>query len=179
MRGMMAFAGAAALWLPMPLVAAVPIPGITPSQVAKRVVRAGDWTLRIETGKFSQEIQCRLFDRKHRIAYAGQALGFRFARHIVTLGAWVRIDAGEPRRWQDLRPELTRSGTPIDGASLDNPTDATVWVPARLLMDANQITIQPDAKARPRTFHLRGFAGLLDSARARGCTPEARFVLHP
>jgi hypothetical protein len=136
----------------------------------------GDWVLRIDTARFSSEKACHLEDRKHHVVYAASALGFRFGRHVNTLGAWVRIDDDAPTRWQDFLPELVRLGVPMDSASIDNPTDAIVWIPARRLEEANRVTIQPAGHKRPVTFHLHGFAGLREIARDMGCTPEARFV---
>lgn len=145
-------------------------------QIAKSSRVLGDWRLTIATGKFSGDKGCRLEDRKHHIASANGALGFRFGRHVNTLRAWVSIDGAEPTRWQDMLPELTRLGVPMDGSSLDNPTDSTVWIPERRLAEANRVAIQPDERKRPVTFHLHGFAGLRDMAREMGCAPEARFV---
>jgi len=136
----------------------------------------GDWTLTVWASQFSGDKACVLEDYKHHVSYVTGALGFRFARRINTLGAWVRIDDEAPVRWRDYLPELTRLGVPMDGASLDNPTDGIVWVPADALGEANRITIQPRERSRPVTFHLRGFAGLRDVAREMGCTPESRFV---
>lgn len=136
----------------------------------------GDWTLRIETGKFSGEKLCHLDDRKHHISYTAGALGFYFGHHVNTLGAWVKIDGRDASRWQDDLPELTRLGVPMDGASLDNPTDSIVWIPALQLDEANHVAIQPKPGQRPVTFHLHGFAGLRDIAREMGCAPEQRFV---
>ena len=152
------------------------VPGLKRTHVSKRAMQLGDWKLKIETGIFSRDVRCRLADSKHHIVYAAGALGFHFRHKVNTLGAWMRVDGGAPQRWQDVLPELTRLGVPMDGPSLDNPTNSTVWVPATLLTDANRITIQPRENKSPRVFHLRGFAGLRDIARDMGCVPEGRFV---
>ena len=156
----------------MPAVAALRLPLVSPAaQVAKREMALGDWRLRIETGKFSQDKI-----RHHHVTYASGALGFRFARGVNTLGAWVRIADGEPRRWRDDLPELIHLGVGVDGASIDNPTDGIVWVPARQLDEASAITIQPAPRKAPVTYHLHGFAGLRDIARDMGCAPDSRFA---
>jgi len=152
------------------------VPGLKRSHASKRTMQLGDWKLRIVTGNFSRDVVCHLTDPKHHIVYAAGALGFHFRHHVNTLGAWMRVDGGPAQRWQDNLPELTRLRVPMDGPSLDNPTDSTVWVPATVLTDANRITIQPRENRTPRVFHLRGFAGLRDIARDAGCTPEGRFV---
>jgi len=146
------------------------------SQIAKNKMALGDWRLVIERGTFSKDVRCHLSDPKHHIVYAAGALGFHFKPHINTLGAWVKIDDGLPARWEDDLPELTRLRVPMDGMSLDNPTDSVVWIPGRQLDEANHIIIQPRANQRPVTFHLNGFAGLREIARDEGCAPEARFV---
>jgi hypothetical protein len=166
-------AGASASSLPG---ANLKVPWLKRSHVSKRVMQLGDWKLKIVTGKFSGDVRCRLFDPKHHVIYAAGALGFHFRHHVNTLGAWMRVDGGPAVRWQDSLPELTRLGVPMDGPSLDNPTDSTVWVPATLLTDANRIAIQPREDRSPRVFHLHGFAGLRDIARDMGCVPEGRFI---
>ena len=152
------------------------LPLITPTHVTKRKMELGDWRLAVETGNFSKDVRCHLFDPKHHIIYAAGALGFHFRHDINTLGAWVKIDDGEPMRWQDDVPELTRLGVPMDGARLDNPTESIVWIPARQLDEANRIAIQPRANKGVHTFPLHGFVGLRYIARDAGCVPEGRFV---
>jgi hypothetical protein len=166
---------AGALTSPLPG-ANLRVPWLKRSHVSKRAMQLGDWKLKIETGNFSRDVRCHLADPKHHIVYAAGALGFHFRHHINTLGAWMRVDGEAPQRWQDNLPELTRLGVPMDGPSLDNPTNSTVWVPATLLTDASRITIQPREDRTPRVFHLHGFAGLRDIARDMGCVPEGRFV---
>lgn len=166
----------AAVCASTPAIAKVRVPGLTRTHVNTRSMKLGDWKLKIVTGQFSRDVRCHLADPKHHIVYTAGALGFHFRHHVNTLGAWMRVDGGAPQRWQDTLPELTRLGVPMDGPSLDNPTDSTVWVPATLLADANRITIQPRENKTPRVFHLRGFAGLRDMARDMGCMPEGRFV---
>lgn len=159
-----------------PAIAKIRVPGLARSHVTTRAVQLGDWKLKVVTGTFSGDMRCHLFDPKHHIVYAAGALGFHFRHHVNTLGAWMRIDGGPAKRWQDSLPELTRLGVPMDGRSLDNPTDSTVWVPATLLTDANRIAIQSREDRSPRVFHLHGFAGLRDIARDMGCVPEGRFI---
>jgi hypothetical protein len=159
-----------------PASARIKVPGLTRSHVSARAMQLGDWKLKIVTGRFSHDVVCHLADPKHHVAYAAGALGFHFRHHVNTLGAWLRVDGGPAQRWQDNLPELTRLGVPMDGPSLDNPTNSTVWVPATLLTDANRIAIQPRENKDARVFHLRGFAGLRDIARDMGCVPEGRFV---
>ena len=79
-------------------------------------------------------------------------------------------------RWQNFQLELVRLGVPMDGASLDNPTDGIVWIPASALRDVNRVAIQPNERRRPEAVPLRGFEGLHDIARDMGCAPESRFV---
>ena len=142
-----------------------------------KVKRAlGDWTLTVWTPQFSGDKACVLEDRRHHVSYVGGALGFHFPSHVNTLGAWLKIDDAAPIRWRDFYPELIRLRVAVDGGNLDNPTDGVVWVPARALEEANHIAIQANERARPVTFHLRGFAGLRDIARDMGCAPESRFV---
>ncbi|MEP7006537.1 MAG: hypothetical protein ABI810_11170 [Sphingomonas bacterium] len=166
----------AAVCADVPAMARIKVPGLTRTHVSTRAMQSGDWKLKIVTGTFSGDIRCRLFDPKHHIVYAAGALGFHFRHHVNTLGAWMRVDGGPAQRWQDSLPELTRLGVPMDGPSLDNPTDSTVWVPATLLTDANQIAIQPREDKSPSVFHLHGFAGLRDIARDMGCVPDGRFI---
>lgn len=156
--------------------AQIRVPGLTRTHVNTRAMQLGDWKLRIVTGRFSRDVRCHLADSKHHIVYAAGALGFHFGHHVNTLSAWMRVDGGEPKRWQDNLPELTGLGVPMDGPSLDNPTNSTVWIPAAQLADAHRVTIQPRENKTPRIFHLHGFAGLRDIARDMGCTPEGRFV---
>jgi hypothetical protein len=160
-----------------PSLADIRLPFIySPATVVRRSMALGDWTLQIATGRFSGKKSCHLEDRKHHVSYSAGALGFRFGRHVNTLGAWVKIDDGAATRWQDDLPELTRLGVPMDGSGIDNPTDATVWIPARLLAEANHVAIQPAERRQPVTFHLHGFAALRDAAYNMGCTPK-RFAL--
>jgi len=141
-----------------------------------RTMTLGDWTLRIERNSFSGDVRCHLEDRKHHIVYAANALGFRFKKTLDTLNAWVRIDDQVPHRWQDDMPELMRLQVPLDGASLESPTDGIVWIPTRQVDDANRVAIQPRPDKKPTIYHLHGFSGLRDVARDQGCTPEGRFV---
>ena len=152
------------------------LPLTSHSAVERREMTLGSWRLRIERGSFTREVRCYLADPKHHIAYVRGALGFRFGHHLNTLGAWTRIDDAAATRWQDELPELTRLGVPIDGPGLDDPTDSTVWIPARRLADANRVTIQPDERTNPRNFHLAGFEGLREIGRSMGCVPEGRFL---
>jgi len=155
--------------LRLPLVSRAP-------QEVRHDMALGDWRLTIETGKFSQDKICHLEDRHHHITYATGALGFRFGGRVNTANAWLRIDDGAPMRWRDSLPELIRLGVGLDGSRLDNPTDGIVWVPARQLDEANAITIQPNPRKAPVTYHLHGFAVLRDIAREMGCVPDARFA---
>ena len=146
------------------------------SQIERRNLALGTWRLRIETGKFSRDVRCYLRDPKYSIKYSNGALGFRFGHHTNTVGAWVSIDRKPPVRWQAFLPELTLLNVPMDGSSLDNPTDSTVWVPARLLAGANVVSVAPNDSKRVKSFRLRGFVGLRDIARTMGCVPDARFL---
>jgi hypothetical protein len=146
------------------------------AQVTARKMSLGDWRLRVETSSFSGDTSCHLEDRRHRISYVAGALGFRFGSHVNISGAWVRVDDGAPTRWQDDLPELTWLGVPLEPASLDNPTDGIVWLPADRLEGAGRIAIQTDERKRPVTYTLNGFAKLRDAARTMGCAPERRFV---
>lgn len=146
------------------------------SQFVKRKMLLGDWQLQITRGKFSGDIACRLRSRNGKIVYVADALGFRFGKHLDVMNAWVRIDGGEAYRWRNDLPELARLGVAIGGKNLDVPTDGIVWIPAAGLVEVNRVDVQPRPDKRPRTFHLRGFAGLRDIARTMGCTPEVRFI---
>jgi len=139
-------------------------------------IALGDWQLRIERNRFSGNIACRLRSRDHHGVYAGRAIGFRLGKHMDTTLATYRLDGGPAHEWRDQLPELIRLGTPIDGPGLDDPTGGFVWLPLSILRDVSRIAIQGRPDRRPEAFHLRGFAGLHDTARTRGCSTDQQFV---
>ena len=148
-----------------------------PSPVSQSRMARGDWRLTIETDRFSGQKRCHLAEHHRRVIYAAGALGFSFAAHADTAGAWFKIDdAAPPSRWQDELPALTRLGAPMEATALDTPSDGIVWVPASRLDGANHIAIQPGDRQRATIFPLQGFASLRDIAHQMGCTPEQRFV---
>lgn len=136
----------------------------------------GDWRLEIAHDRFSGAIVCRLRARDHRALYRSGAVGFRFGRGRDVGEAVYRLDGGDLRATRNDLPELFRLGTPIDTGGMANPTEGIVWIPLRLLGDANSVSIEPDPRHRARTFHFRGLKGLYELAQARGCPPDSRFV---
>ena len=144
--------------------------------VARHRTTIGDWRLDIARNRFSNDVVCRLRARDGHALYRGGAVGFRFPSRWDVGEAVYRIDDGPPRASRDDLPALIELRTPVDTGGMDNPSRGTVWVPFRLLVDANRVTIQPRRDRRARTFHFRGLKGLYDLARERGCVPDARFV---
>ena len=149
------------------------VPAFARQQVRHRN-SIGEWRLTVTTGTFSRDVRCQLASR--RITYVAGAVGYRFARHLDTSEAWFRIDGGPAHRWRDVLPTLSRAGVAIDGRDLDAPTGGIVWLPVALVEGATTVSIQPRPDRRPRVFRMGGFAGVRDIARARGCSPEARFT---
>ena len=146
------------------------------AKLEQRRYGLGDWRLNISRDQFSGDIACRMQSRDRNIVYVANALGFRFAKHLNTLDAWVKIDDAKAYRWRDDLPELARLGVAIDGRNLNAPTDGIVWIPVASLAEANRVAIQARPGRRPRIFSMRGFSSLRDSARTMGCAPEARFI---
>jgi len=136
---------------------------------------AGDWRLDVSRDRFSQQIICRLRARGGALV-EGNAVGFRFKRSWDVSAAVYRIDGGTPRQSRDDRPELLRLGTPMETGGITNPTDGVVWIPLRLLADANAVAIKPQPGRRPKVFHFSGLRGLYQLAHERGCMPDSRFV---
>ena len=155
--------------------AMLPAPG-TASRIATQKRSLGAWRLEITKDRFSAESLCRLRSRNHKMLHVAHAVGFRMGRRADVLQAAFRIDGGEPQRWRDQLPELARLKVAIDGRDMDRPTDGIVWLPASLVEDAGQVAIQARPGKRAKTFRMRGFAGLREIGRERGCAPEARFV---
>lgn len=144
-------------------------------QVARHRSRAGDWQLDLARNGFSASLECRLRAGGGRAIFRSGAVGFRFRSGWDVGRAVYRVDGGPPRSWRDDLPELIRLSAPVDSGGLDNPSAGVVWIPFRLLADANSVAIQPRPDRRARTVHLRGLKGLLVLARERGCVPDSRF----
>ena len=144
--------------------------------VARHRAAAGDWRLDIARNLFSEQITCRLHDRKKRAFYQSGAVAFRFDDDWDVSQAVYRIDGGEPRRSREDLPELLRIGTPIERGGVENAAQGLVWVPFRRLAEANRIAIQARPDRPARTFHFRGLRGLHETAVARDCAPDTRFV---
>ena len=144
--------------------------------VARHQAAAGDWRLDIARNRFSEQITCRLRDRKKRAFYQAGAIAFRFDDDWDVSQAVYRIDGGEPRRSREDLPELLRIGAPIDRGGVENTRRGLVWVPLRRLAEANRIAIQARPDRPAKTFHFRGLHGLYETAVSRDCTPDSRFV---
>lgn len=141
----------------------------------KRKVIVGDWRLDVVGDRFSGKVACRLRAKDGHAIYRSGAIGFRFRSRWNVGQAVYRIDGGRPRVWRDDLPELVTSHAPVDAGGLDNPSAGVVWIPYRLLADANRVAIEARPDRRSRLFHFRGLKGLLATARERGCAPDVRF----
>jgi hypothetical protein len=146
------------------------------SRTVRHRTEAGDWRLDISRNQFSQDVVCRLRSRNRRAVYSGGAVGFKFPRRWNVHEAVYRLDSGAPRAWRNDLPELLRLRTPVDTGGMDNPSSGIVWIPMRLLADANSVVIEPRLDRRPQAFHFRGLKGLYDLAVEAGCVPDSRFV---
>lgn len=144
--------------------------------VARNHATVGDWRLDIARNRFSQDMTCRLRARHKRAFYQAGAVAFRFDDDWDVAAAVYRIDGKEPRRWREDLPELVRIGAPIDRGGVENAMRGLVWIPLRRLTEANSIAIQPRTDRVATTFHFRGLKGLYETAIARGCFPDSRFV---
>jgi len=71
---------------------------------------AGDWRLEIRRDKFTGEIACRLYARKHKAIFLGGAVAFRFHKDWNTGRAIYRLDGHAPRHWREDITELIRIG---------------------------------------------------------------------
>lgn len=153
------------------------LPLIAPNPpVVRHRAAAGDWRLDIARNGFSEDISCRLRDRKKRAFYQARAVAFRFDDDWDVSQAVYRIDGGKPQRWREDLPELLRIGAPIDRGGVENAMRGLVWIPFRRLTEANRIAIQARPDRPAKTFHFRGLHGLYETAVARGCAPDSHFV---
>lgn len=142
--------------------------------IARHEARAGAWRLTIARNRFSETVFCRL--RGPRMRVESGAVAFRAGRGRGVDGAVYRLDGGPPRRWRDDFPALARLGAPVETGGMDDPARGLVWLPLALLEGVRSVAIQPDPRHAPRAFRLTGLAGLLASARTRGCTDDRQFV---
>jgi hypothetical protein len=154
-----------------------------PSRVVRDHVRQGDWRLDLARDRFSGALACRLQTRDGKAIYRAGAVGFRFDHDWDVTGAVYRIDMGPVQTMRDDLPRLLALHTPIDSGSMDNPTGGIVWVPYEKLVSPSSdnktpvaIAIEPQRGKGARLFRFRGLAALHDTAVAKGCAPESRFV---
>jgi len=143
---------------------------------ARHREEASDWRLEIRRDKFTGEIACRLYARKHKAFFLGGAVAFRFDKDWNTGRAIYRLDGDAPRHWREDLPELIRIGAPFERGGIDNPGQGLVWIPYSRLEEANSIAIEARPDRAPVTFHFRGLKGLYRSAVDQGCSPDSRFV---
>lgn len=133
--------------------------------------RAGVWTWRMHTDRFTGQISCRLDARN--VSYARQSLTFSLGGGIDTNAALLRIDDGAVRSAHDADMRLAALGVRLENDSLGNPSAGLVHLPdADLGADARRVEIRATPRSRVRAFRIDGLWAALQAAASAGCTPE-------
>ncbi|MBX9729755.1 MAG: hypothetical protein K2X59_00355 [Sphingomonas sp.] len=135
-----------------------------------------DWTLEIARNPFSEGQTCKLRAVNNRAFYANGAVAFRFRQRWDLSEAVYRLDGAAPRHSRNDLPQLLALKVPIDRGGMDNASGGLVWIPYDRLVEANQVTIQPQPGRNLTNFRFRGLRSLHDIAIAKGCVPDSRFV---
>ncbi len=128
----------------------------------------GGWKLTIRRDNFTGITSCRLTGKNMR--YQRGALGFATGIHADLAGAWYRIDAAAPARWQDLYPGLVAAGVSMETGGIDDPHGGIVWLPIELAGHAREVAIHMGRKTRH--YQVGGFAALREAAPHLGCRDD-------
>jgi len=133
--------------------------------------RAGAWSWRIRTDRFTGEISCRL--TANDVSYDRRALTFRLGDGVDTNAAMIRIDGGPVRPAHAADMQLAALGVRLENDSLGNPSGGLVHIPeANLDVEAGRVDIRATAHSRIRRFRVDGFRAAFDAATAAGCQPD-------
>lgn len=125
------------------------------------------WRLDVRNDRFSGQTSCTV--RKGDVTVRHGVAVFQFRRSVDTANAQFRIDQGPAQSVGSVVVEAAGLGASVAGGDLRNPSGGRVAIPLRLVSDAHQVSIRPNARGGRREFNLSGLAAAQDAARTQGC----------
>jgi hypothetical protein len=150
---------------------ALPFTGGHPADEQRQHHHMGAWSLSVTHDRFAGQVKCKV--AAHAMDFERQALVIRLPAKTDTSEAVYRVDGGPARPVRGDQMELADLGFALHQGDLANPSGGLVRVPARLLADAHQVSVQARPGAKVFNFRITGLDAALETARLAGCGPAS------
>ena len=129
---------------------------------------AAGWTLLVERDRFNGGVSCRAFTRG--ITYESGLLTVDFGARTNTALAEYRVGGGAVHPAADHVLEAAGLGASFRSRDLANPSGGRVYLPVRVIGEAESLEVRPNPARHARQYSLVGLDAVRAEAQAQGCS---------